>query len=103
MRDRTKSNSPECWNKEVIKDHVAQETEKENANMQALPENVYVEVGQISCRGCIGDSCTAVISRTIIRPKGMTGIAVGPVLDELPMFERDRPEAEVIELRQDVA
>lgn len=103
MQDRTKSNSPECWNGEAIKDHVAKETEKENANMQALPKNVYVDVGQVGCSGCIGDSCTATISRTIIRPTGMPGIAVGPVLDELPMFERRRPEADVIKLRQDAA
>lgn len=97
----------ECWNKKALEAHANQQTNKEDANMQALPLSVYVDVGQIGCNGCLGDSCTASISRTVIRPAGQVGEAVGEQIEDVPGFERERPEgfgeADVIELRRDVA
>lgn len=98
---------PECWNEESLEEHADQQTEKEDANKQALPLSVYVDVGQIGCNGCSGNSCTAFISRTVIRPKGQVGKAVGERIEEVPGFEQARPdgfgEADVIEFRRDVA
>lgn len=102
MESRIK-NEAGCWNKEVIEDHADSQTRKENANRIALPRNVVVDAGQIGCSGCFEGICTASISRTVIRPLGTAGEPIGPVLDELPLFERERPEADVIELRKDAA
>lgn len=99
--------TPGCWNKEALQEHADQQTEKENANRVALPPSVYVDVGKIGCNGCMGDACTASISRTVIRPKGQAGKAVGERIEEIPGFKKERPEgfgeADVIDLRQKVA
>ena len=111
MRDRTKSNGPECWNGEAIKNYVESVSSYEASHEVASPRNLILYEGQIGCHGCQGGLCTAELAKTTIQPLGQVASPMAENLakkvEDIKGFKKEQPEgwneAEVIEFKQDAA